>query len=189
MLTDCSYYQAGFVLMITDYKKIENTGKETKIYAPFSFGSKLFNAAQLKLSIFCIDFLAVYFALEDFAQYIWVREKPVLVLTENRSLTKCFQAKMAPAALWNLTDRVLSFKILVGHIPEAANAATDFLSRMNHNPNETITLKITDHIPANEIEVSMTSKNLILYIRVRTYPNDRAIRCNRNRYKNTSGSQ
>ena len=67
VLTMAIYYQAGFVLMIGDFVKNENTGKETKIYAPVSFGSKLFNAAQLKLSIFCKEFLAVYFALEHFA--------------------------------------------------------------------------------------------------------------------------
>ena len=139
VLTDASYYQAGFVLMIGDFVKNENTGQEIKIYAPVSFGSKLFNAAQLKLSIFCKEFLAVYFALEHFAQYIWGCEKPVLVLTDNRSLTKFFQAKTVPPALWNLLDRVSSFTIVVGHIPGAANAAADFLSRMNNDPIETIT--------------------------------------------------
>ena len=164
VLTDASYYQAGFVLMIEDYVKNENTGKATKIYAPVSFGSKLFNAAQLKLSIFCKEFLAVYFALEHFAQYIWGCEKPVLVFTDNRSLTKFFQAETVPPALWNFLDRVLSFNIVVGHITGAANAAADFLSRMNNDPNETITLKITDRIPVKELEVSMTAKTPDLFI-------------------------
>ena len=162
VLTDASYYQAGFVLMIEDYVENENTGKETKIYAPVSFGSKLFNAAQLKHLIFCKEFLAVYFA-----QFIWGCEKPVLVLTDNRSLTKFFQAKTVPPALWNFLDRVLSFNIVVGHIPGAANAAADFLSRMNNDPNETITLEITDRIPFKEIEVSTTAKTPDFFIRVR----------------------
>ena len=66
ILTDACYHGSGFVLMIEDHTE---DGKTIQ-YAPVSFGSKLFNAAQLKLSIYCKEFLALYFALESFSHYI-----------------------------------------------------------------------------------------------------------------------
>ena len=158
ILTDASYHQAGYVLMIEDYLQPSNDMKTTRTYAPVSFGSRLFNAAQAKLSIYCKEFLALYFALEQFAHFIWGATKPVLILTDNKSLTQFFQAKTIPPSLWNFIDRVVSFNIVVGHIPGTANAAADFLSRMETNPNETIDLQLTDRIPVREIEISMSAK-------------------------------
>ena len=158
ILTDASYHQAGFVLMIEDYLKASNDNNEHKIYAPVSFGSKLFNSAQLKLSIYCKEFLAVAFALEHFSQFVWGAQKPVLVLTDNKSLTRFFQSKTIPPSLWNSLDRVLAFNIVVGHIPGKANAAADFLSRMENDPTETIELTLTDRIPVYEIEISSKAK-------------------------------
>ena len=50
ILCDASYYSSSFVLMIEDYVKNEQ-GESVKSYAPVSFGSKVFNTAQLKMSI------------------------------------------------------------------------------------------------------------------------------------------
>ena len=57
-----SYYCAGFVLMVEDY--VNESGKKEKTYAPVSFGSHLFNATQLKFSIYYKEFLAFYYALD-----------------------------------------------------------------------------------------------------------------------------
>ena len=59
----------------------------------------------------------------------------VLVLTDNRSLTQFFQSKTIHQSLWNCLDRVLSFNVLLAHIPGKANTAADFLSRMQTDPN------------------------------------------------------
>ena len=98
ILCDASYHSSGFVLMIEDYVKNEK-GEDVKSYAPVSFGSKVFNTAQLKMSIYCKEFLSLYFALETFSHFIWGSEKPVLILTDNKSLTRFFQAKTIPPAL------------------------------------------------------------------------------------------
>ena len=63
ILCDGSYHGTGFVLMVEDYVKNE----EVKTYAPVSFGSRLFNIAQLKFSIYYKAFLALYFALDLFS--------------------------------------------------------------------------------------------------------------------------
>ncbi len=47
LLTDASYYGAGYVLMVEEYCT-EQSGNE-HFLAPVSFGSKLFTPAQLKL--------------------------------------------------------------------------------------------------------------------------------------------
>ena len=64
--------------------------EKKQAYAPVSFGSKFFNTSQLKMSTYCKEFLALYFALENFSHFIWGAEKPVIILTDNKSLTFFF---------------------------------------------------------------------------------------------------
>ena len=73
LLCDASYFGTGFVLMIEDY--VNNKNENRKTYAPVTFGSKLFNNAQLKFSVYYKEFLALYFALEHFSHYLWGTEK------------------------------------------------------------------------------------------------------------------
>ena len=87
LLTDASFYAAGFVLMIEDYIT-DQAGKTYKTYVPVSFGSKIFTPTYLKLSMYAKEFLAVHFPFDNFAHILWGSTKPVLVLTDNRSLTR-----------------------------------------------------------------------------------------------------
>ena len=100
ILCDASFHGTGFVLMIEDYL-IDQKSKTKKTYAPVSFGSRLFTTTQLKFSVYYKEFLALYFALDHFAHFILGATKPVLVLTENRSLTQFFQSKSIHPSLWN----------------------------------------------------------------------------------------
>ena len=156
-LCDASYYGTGFVLMIENYL-LDQQGKEKKEYAPVSFGSRLFGPTQLKFSVYYKEFLARYFALEHFAHFLWGATKPVLVLTDNRSLTQFFQSKSFHPSLWNCLDRVLSFTSLLAHSPGKANSAADFLSRMQTDPTLTLSLKISDRVPIQEIEIETEAK-------------------------------
>ena len=92
ILCDASFHATEFVLLIEDYL-IDQKGKTKKTYAPVSFGSRLFSTTQLNFSFYYKEFLALYFALEHFAHFIWGATKPVLVLNDNRSLTQFFQFK------------------------------------------------------------------------------------------------
>ena len=157
LLCDASYYGAGFVLMIEDYVK-DQKAKERKTYAPVAFGTKLFNEAQLKFSTYYKEFLGLYFALDHFSHFIWGTEKPVIILTDNKSLVQFFQSKTIPPSLWNLLDRLLSFNLVIAHIPGRANYAADFLSRIQTDPDQAIELKLTDHIPVKEIEIETMAK-------------------------------
>ncbi len=48
IITDASERAAGYALMIEDYTKKDQEGKQRKSYAPVMFGSKTFNPAQMK---------------------------------------------------------------------------------------------------------------------------------------------
>ena len=86
ILCDASYYSSGSVLMIEDYL-VAKEGKKKQAYAPASFDSQFFNTGQLKMSTYCKEFLALYFALERFSHFIWGAEKPVMVFTDTKKLT------------------------------------------------------------------------------------------------------
>ena len=155
MLTDASKYAAGFVLMIED-KVITKKGKEIKQFAPVAFGSKKFEPAQLRLSIFAKEFLAVYMGFTAFKHILWgVTDKPVLVLTDNVALSRFFQAKTVPETLCNYVDQVLQFKWTIGHIPGKANPAADYLSRMYEDPHDKLQLHIASEIPCKKIVVDL----------------------------------
>ena len=109
-MADASFYAAVYVLMIEDYTTNEDN-QELKVYAPVSFGSIILHPNQLKLSIYAKEFLTVHFALDTFANFIWGCKKPVLILTDNRSVTRFFQTKIIPPTHWNALDHVLSFDI------------------------------------------------------------------------------
>ena len=93
LLCDANYYGAGF--LVEDYVTGKQL-KEKKVYGSkgkesLSFGSQLFTTAQLKFSTYYKEFLALYFALDQFSHCIWASSYPVIVLTDNRSLTHFFQ--------------------------------------------------------------------------------------------------
>ena len=81
----------------------------------------------------------------------------MILLVDNRSLAKFFQAKTIPPSVWNFLDRVLSFNI-IAHVPGTANYAADFLSRMQTDPSASLSLKLTDKIPVREIYNDSTAR-------------------------------
>ena len=115
--------------MTEDYVKTENKGS-IKTYAPVSFQSRVFTEPQLKFSIYYKEFLALYFALDHYAHLIWGASKPVIVLTDNRSVTQFYQSKSITPTAWIFLDRVLAFNIIRAHTPGKTYHAAGFLSRM-----------------------------------------------------------
>ena len=158
IMADASYYAAGYVLLIDDYCCTAKSTSPRKQYAPVSFGSKVFEAGQLKLSIYAKEFLAVHFALQTFGHIVWGIQKPILILTDNRALTRFFQAKTIPSSLWSCVDHVLSFNFFLGHIPGKTNVAADYLSRIHINPQEKQQLRISDRLPVKNVEIECSVK-------------------------------
>ena len=143
LMTDASFRSAGYgyALMIEDNpdQKIQS---KRKTYAPVEFGSKIFSPAQLKMSKYSKEFFAIYMAFLEFAHILWEATKPTIVLTDNKSVTRFFQTKAIPPALWNACDYVLQFNFKFAHIAGSVNTAADFLSRLELKVTEKIRLKI-----------------------------------------------
>ena len=80
--TDANFRSAGYALMVEENpdKKIQS---KRKTYALVAFGSKVFSPAQLKMSIYSKEFLAIYMAFLEFAHNLWETSKPTIVLTDN----------------------------------------------------------------------------------------------------------
>ena len=55
-------------------------------------------------------------------------------------------------------DRVIAYKTVLADIPGKANAAADFLSRMQTDHNESLERQLVDSIPMKQIEIDMKSE-------------------------------
>ena len=159
LMTDASFRSAGYALMIEDNpdQKIQS---KRKTYAPVAFGSKVFSPAQLKMSFYSKEFLAIYMAFLEFAHILWETSKPTIVLTDNKSVTRFFQTKAIPPSLWNACDYVLQFNFKIAHIAGSVNTAADFLSRLELKVTEKIHLKIREDVQTTPIGVSTSSSDV-----------------------------
>ena len=159
LITETSSRSAGYALMIEDNPDQKLQSKR-ETYAPVAFGSKIFSPAQLKMSMYSKEVLAIYMAFLEFAHILWEATKPTIVLTDNKSVTRFFQTKAIPPALWNACDYVLQFNFKIAHIAGSVNTAADFLSRIEHKITEKIGLKIREDIHTTPIEVTTTASDV-----------------------------
>ena len=159
LMTDASFRNAGYALMIEDNldKKIQS---KRKTYVPVAFGSKIFSPAQLKMSIYSKEFLAIYMAFLEFAHILWETTKPTIVLTDNKSVTRFFQTKAIPPSLWNACEYVLQFNFKIAHNAGSINTAADFFSRLELKVTERISLKIREDVQTTPIEVTTSSSDV-----------------------------
>ena len=93
-------------------------------------------------------------AFKEFGHIFWGTAKPVVIMTDSKSLTRFFQTKMIPPPLGNACNIVLQFNFTHPHIPGNMNTAVDFLSRLEVDPYEKVILKIREDIPLKPIEVN-----------------------------------
>ena len=159
LMTDASFRSAGYALTIEDNpdQKIQS---KRKTYVHMAFGSKLFSPAQLKMSIYSKEFLAIYMAFLEFAHILWEATKATIILTDNKSVTRFVQTKAIPPALWNACDCVFQFNFKIVHIAGSVNTAGDFLSRLELKVTEKIRLKIREDIQTTPIEVTTSSSDV-----------------------------
>ena len=159
LMTNASFRSAGYALMIEDNpdQKIQS---KMKTYAPVAFVSKIFSPAQLKMSFYSKDFLAIYMAFLEFAHILWEATKPTIVLTDNESVTRFFQTKAIPPSLWDACDYVLQFNSKIAHIAGSLNTAADFLSRLELKVTERIRLNNREDVLTTPIEVTTSSSDV-----------------------------
>ena len=160
VMSDASFTAAGYAIMIEDDPNQKLQSKR-KTYAPIAFGSKTFNPTQTKMSIYAKEFLSIYFAFVEFGHLMWGSTFPVIVFTDNRSVTRFFQTKMIPPALWNACDYVLQYNFVIAHVAGSMNTAADFLSRTEVNPTEKLEMTIRNDIHTKAIEVNIQSTGIV----------------------------
>ena len=159
LMTDASFQAAGYAVLIEDDPNQKYTSTR-KTYAPIAYGSKTYSPSQIKMSIYAKEFLAIYMAFKEFGQIFWGATKPVIIITDSKSVTRFFQTKIIPPPLWNACDFVLQFNFTIAHIPGKKNTAADFLSRLEMDPNEKKNLKIRQDIPTKPVEVNIESTGI-----------------------------
>ena len=159
LMTDASFCASGYALMIEENDERKILSKR-KTFAPVAFGSRVFSPAQLKMPIYCKEFLAIYHAFLEYSHILWETTIPTLVLTDNRSVTRFFQTKTTPPALWNACDYVLQFMFRIMHVAGSQNTAADFLSRLELTLKEKVQLKLRDDILTTPIDVNLQSSHV-----------------------------
>ena len=155
-MTDASFGAAGYAVLIEDDPSQKFTSLR-KSYAPVAYGSKTFTPAQIKMSIYAKEFLAIYFAFKEFGHIFWSAPKPVIIFTNNKAVTRFFQTKIIPPALWNACDYVIQFNFVIAHIPGAQNTAADYLSRLEADPKDKLVMKIREDVQTLPIEINVQS--------------------------------
>ena len=103
---------------------------------------------------------------------MWGSTFPVIVFTDNRSVTRFFQAKLIPPALWNACDYVLQYNFVIAHVAGSMNTAADFLSRTEVNPVEKLELTIRNDIHTKAIEVNIQSSGILEEEQIYILPDD-----------------
>ena len=159
LMTDASFQAAGYAVLIEDDPNQKYTSTR-KTYAPIAYGSKTYSPSQIKMSIYAKEFLAIYMAFKEFGHIFWGTTKPVIFMTDSKSVTRFFQLKIIPPPLWNACDFVSHFNFTNAHIPGKMNTAADFLFRLEIDPNEKVILKIREDIPTKPIEVNIESTGI-----------------------------
>ena len=159
LMTDASFRASGYALMIEE-EIDQKLNSKKKTFAPVAFGSKVFSPAQLKMSIYCKEFLAIYHAFLEYSHILWETTLPTLVMTDNRSVTRFFQTKAIPPTLWNACDYVLQFNFHIMHVAGTQNTAADCLSRTDLNLEEKVELKIRNDITIQPKQVNLQSTDV-----------------------------
>ena len=83
LMTDASFRASGYALMIEENDERNILSKKT--FASIAFRSRVFPPTQLKMSIYCKEFLAKYHAFLECSHILWEATLPTLVLTHIRS--------------------------------------------------------------------------------------------------------
>ena len=149
-MTDASFRSAVYALMVEDNPDRKTNSKQ-KTYGSVAFGSIIFSPAQLKMSIYSKEHLALYMAFLEVAHTLWEATKPTIGLTDNKSVNRFFQTKAIPPALWNACDYVLQFYFKITNIAGSVNTTAEFLYIFELKVTENIRPKIREDIQTTPI--------------------------------------
>ena len=78
-------------------------------------------------------------------------------MTDNKALTRFFQAKHIPPLLWIFCFEILQFIFVIAHFPGVENRAANYLSRLAIRQEDRQQLKITVSNPMFQVEIDVAS--------------------------------
>ena len=107
----------------------------------------------MPFTMYAKDISTMHFAFDEIGHW---SVKDMLV-TENKALTRVFQAKHIPRSLWNSCDQTLQFNFVLTHIPGVGNPAIAYFSRLEERPEERVHMKWNDSIAVYHIEIDIAS--------------------------------
>ena len=158
-MRDASFQAAGYAVL-TKNDPNQKCASTRKTYAPVAYGSKTFIPLQIKKSIYAKEFLAIYLAFKEFGHLFWGRPKPVIIMTDSKSVTIFFQTKMIPPPVWNQCRLVMQFSVAIAHLTVEMNKTADFLSCLEIDLNKQLNLKIREDVPTQAIKVNTQSTGI-----------------------------
>ena len=159
LLTDASFRSAGYALMIEDNpdQKIQS---KRKTYDQWHLAQKFSPLHNLKCPFTPKSFWQPIWNFSSLHTFCEKQTKPTIVLTDNKSVTRFFETKAIPPALWNACDYLLQFNIKIAHIAGSVNTAADFFSKFELKVTEKIRLKIREDFRTTHIEVTTSSSDV-----------------------------
>ena len=156
LMTDASFGGAEYAVLIENDPSQKFTSLR-KLYAPVAYSSKTFTPAQIKMSGYAKEILAIYFAFKEFGHIFWDTPKPVIILTDKKAVTRFFQTEIVPQTVWNACDYVIQFNFAIAQIPGTQNTAADYLSRLEADPKDKLVKKIREDVQTLPIEINVQS--------------------------------
>ena len=104
LMTDASFQAAGYAVLIEDDLNQKYTSTR-KTYAPITYGSKTYSPSQIKMSIYAKEISTIYMAFKEFGHLFWGATKPVIIMTDSKSVTRFFQTKMISPPLCHFKNQ------------------------------------------------------------------------------------
>ena len=105
LMTDASFQTGEYAVLIEDDSNQKYTSTRGT-YALIAYSSKTYTPSQIKMYIYEKQFLAICVAFKEFGHIIWGANKPMIIMTDSKSVTRFFQTKTIPPRLWNACDFV-----------------------------------------------------------------------------------
>ena len=105
--------------------------------------------------------MAIFFAFKEIGHIFWGTPEPVIILTDNESVTRFFQTKVISPTLWNACDYVIQFNFTIAHNPGRNNTAADYLSRLEISLKAKLFFRIQEDIPTTPIELAVQSAGVL----------------------------
>ena len=88
------------------------------------------------------------------------------------SVTRFFQTKMIPPALWNASHYVLQNYFVITHVAGSMNTAADFLSRTEVDSTEKLEKAIRNDFHTKAIEVNIQTSGIVKEEQIYDLPDD-----------------